>query len=680
VGAVQRLSGPETDAETVILDFVVKNDYGCSWEKTDGIHKVGDTIWLIQISKENGVLAMELPRFECTQNALFAAGIADIGDTETQAILDEFGGLPTGDTFPTGEDLADAIRLGAVLQLLKPEDILPFYQFGGGLLGGDPIIKTGCFANCGWAFSDSGVAKEVHNTSFYYSNPEIALATWWEGGWFLDGHMSAPADQRFMRCEHWKITLKLPDLFDPEDGTEPKGTLELVEMQPLEAPNTFGLDSYVWPDQRGRFQGTYPGADHIPYDFEAPYWPYGGGVYPGTLPFGYGLGLMTRFNTSQGGFSGFGRIGSGDTDRVLPWRTSVTTITENGPATFTALTGPGILSQTVPPRLGNVCGMYGFKPTDYVTELRTVFSHDNPTNIANSHAVFWTHSALMLVPTTTKDSLLQRFEFWGRSQCALPIDEMEPAYAAPVFVFYIGERLEIVYRQAERWKGGHYTMGNFWATSLDMRQNSSYTTSTTISGTHYPYLQVTAPPNPEGNVGLIIPKGVREGYILLRSAVTSDFNAATNNIGTSESKPVGVFAVSRQEAPKIVEYTNFFFNGDISDSSSSGEEGMYGLMLEVRIRYHQYWVSLYWNAQIKMTITVNAQTGAFVYEHNGPMRDWNPWDHNPAPFFYPSVPPQAVERPGYPRYHTALPDGIVLPEAPTAWGIDPIEVTFIGGV
>ena len=324
MGTVQRVAGDENSEEAAVVDFPVENTYGYAWLSTDGIHKVGETHWLIRISKTEGVLAIPLPLFECTTNDAFINAIAEIGDLDTFAVLNEFGGLPTGDNFPTGEELEIAVEGEAVLRLLSSSDVGAFFVFSGSLLGGNAIVKNGYFANCGWAFSNTGEAKEAHNTCWWYSRPDISQADWWDGGWYFDGNMDAPAEDRFMRGEHWKVTLQLPDLQNADDETVPKATIELVEMQPVEAPNCWGLDTYGFPEKMAHFKKAQTSPPSY-YEADEPYWPFGTGVYPGTLDLGYGsyggfTSPYSRFNTSSYGFEG--NHGAGSTG-CLPWRADV---------------------------------------------------------------------------------------------------------------------------------------------------------------------------------------------------------------------------------------------------------------------------------------------------------------------------------------------------------------------
>jgi hypothetical protein len=133
---------------------VVSFQYDYRWRRTHGVYKAGTrNFWLIEIGKDNGVLAMPLPLVPSTATLSYRRHLQRIGDTGGFAVCDEFGGLPSGETFPTGAALTDAITKGKVLQLMTAAQLQPFYTEGNGY-DFTPVS--------GWAFSESG--KQAHNT------------------------------------------------------------------------------------------------------------------------------------------------------------------------------------------------------------------------------------------------------------------------------------------------------------------------------------------------------------------------------------------------------------------------------------------------------------------------------------------------------------------------------------
>jgi len=131
--------------------------YNYKWATTHGIYKAGDkNHWLIEISNTRGVLAMPLPLLKTIAPDGTIIPIADATDTAMQAAIAEFGGLPSGETFPIGTALAAAIANGTVLQLLMPGDLDAYYVTNSGLPHN---------GNFGWSFSESG-SRAVH-TNWY---------------------------------------------------------------------------------------------------------------------------------------------------------------------------------------------------------------------------------------------------------------------------------------------------------------------------------------------------------------------------------------------------------------------------------------------------------------------------------------------------------------------------------
>lgn len=127
--------------------FTIRYDF--RWASTHGLVKAADKRWwLVEISQARGVLAMPLPLYEDLPDA------ADSEPPEIEELKDvvaEFGGQPTGQSFPTGKELTKAIERGDVLQLLTVADIAAFYGYS---------PYSTCF---GWAFSSDG--HEAHNTA-----------------------------------------------------------------------------------------------------------------------------------------------------------------------------------------------------------------------------------------------------------------------------------------------------------------------------------------------------------------------------------------------------------------------------------------------------------------------------------------------------------------------------------
>jgi len=142
----------------------VRYDY--KFSRTHGI-TVGDDgkLWLIEVSITNGVRAMLLPVFPHLTGAAVAAEFKTAGNASMAAAIEALGCLPTGESFPTGQNLANQIALGNILQLLPASALAEFYQ------------SSGYSSILGWAFNASG--REASNTGYYYGDDGIQRGVWY---------------------------------------------------------------------------------------------------------------------------------------------------------------------------------------------------------------------------------------------------------------------------------------------------------------------------------------------------------------------------------------------------------------------------------------------------------------------------------------------------------------------
>jgi hypothetical protein len=141
---------PEDDRTDEVQQsgFVMRYDF--RFHSTHGLVKGPDNRWwLVEISQMNGVLAMPLPLYEDYDKDGEEVPAPDL--EELTVIKEEFGGQPTGECFPVGTALDDAITRGDVLRLLPAKTIAEFYNYSP-------------YSTCwGWAFSADG--HEAHNTA-----------------------------------------------------------------------------------------------------------------------------------------------------------------------------------------------------------------------------------------------------------------------------------------------------------------------------------------------------------------------------------------------------------------------------------------------------------------------------------------------------------------------------------
>lgn len=77
--------------------------------------------WLIKVDSL-GVWAMPLPVIPATTTQAFYDYVAEMGDTELKKILDRFGAIPSGETFPTGADFFKWVRAGVIVKVCDSSD------------------------------------------------------------------------------------------------------------------------------------------------------------------------------------------------------------------------------------------------------------------------------------------------------------------------------------------------------------------------------------------------------------------------------------------------------------------------------------------------------------------------------------------------------------------------------
>lgn len=107
--------------------------------------------WLLRINSA-GVHAMPLPIIPATATPAFREYIEDVGDDELLALLNRFGGLPSGEGFPpVSEDFESWRRAGVIIKVCDTSD---FYE------------HSPFYAACGWSLNSRG--SEGYNTCYDY--------------------------------------------------------------------------------------------------------------------------------------------------------------------------------------------------------------------------------------------------------------------------------------------------------------------------------------------------------------------------------------------------------------------------------------------------------------------------------------------------------------------------------
>lgn len=111
--------------------------------------------WLLRVSNA-GVWAMPLPLVPATTTEAFREYMDEVGDQEIIDILDRFGGMPSGESFPFREDDFQTWKRAGVI--IKVCDTADFY---------DHIMYASA---CGWSFNSRGT--EGYNTCYDYYDDE----------------------------------------------------------------------------------------------------------------------------------------------------------------------------------------------------------------------------------------------------------------------------------------------------------------------------------------------------------------------------------------------------------------------------------------------------------------------------------------------------------------------------
>ena len=113
------------------------------------------TRWLVRVSRA-GVYAMPLPMIPATTTRAFREWIEEVGDSEIKWCLDNLGGMPSGESFPTDVRVFRAWeRAGVIVKVCGAGTFYDHMAFS---------------AACGWSFNQRG--DMAYNTCFDYDEDE----------------------------------------------------------------------------------------------------------------------------------------------------------------------------------------------------------------------------------------------------------------------------------------------------------------------------------------------------------------------------------------------------------------------------------------------------------------------------------------------------------------------------
>lgn len=184
---------PPTEFQKEVARDGYKMRFDWRFPRTHGLTKASDgRWWLVEVRQEKGVHAMPLELHQQTTTESFRAKLESMEDREGLAVLDLFGGFPTGEGFPRDSVEFDSlVRAGLILAQQENEGLDEFYE------------HTAYSSYMGWAFSESGA--RAHNTAWRYGDDgvqrgvhygiEIQIGDSEE----IDPHPMAPALKKHVR-------------------------------------------------------------------------------------------------------------------------------------------------------------------------------------------------------------------------------------------------------------------------------------------------------------------------------------------------------------------------------------------------------------------------------------------------------------------------------------------------
>lgn len=110
--------------------------------------------WLLRISP-SGVYAMPLPIVPATRTTAFRQYMQEVGDDEILAIIDRFGGMPSGESFPAYREFEAWRRAGVIIKVCDSSDFYSHIAYS---------------SACGWSLNSRGT--EGYNTCYDYYDDE----------------------------------------------------------------------------------------------------------------------------------------------------------------------------------------------------------------------------------------------------------------------------------------------------------------------------------------------------------------------------------------------------------------------------------------------------------------------------------------------------------------------------
>lgn len=164
--------------------------------------------WLVRVHN-TGVWAMPFPVIPATRTQAFKDYINEVGDDEIAKILERFGAIPSGESFPKPADFYRWVRAGVIIKICDTADFYNHSPYG---------------STCGWSCNVDGT--RLINTCYNYVNDycygytyqiELKLAAAEREGWIeQQSTANLRPDQSVVLSNY------LSQLFEELDDTEVK--------------------------------------------------------------------------------------------------------------------------------------------------------------------------------------------------------------------------------------------------------------------------------------------------------------------------------------------------------------------------------------------------------------------------------------------------------------------------
>ena len=214
----------------------------------------GKKPWLLRVDRR-GVYAMPLPMVPATTTKAFKKWVDKVGDDELAWVIDRFGGLPSGETFPLGGAFDAWERAGVITKVCDTQD---FYRYS--------AYSTAC----GWSFNSRGT--EAYNTCWDYDEEKgwaygMTYAMRLKLGEVRDDDDAPPEldDDQQRRLNDYMSALYRESAKDRENGPALRYKLGKAKVQELLqraelAPNDMSGEYTYWDNHKAEPIATHNGS------------------------------------------------------------------------------------------------------------------------------------------------------------------------------------------------------------------------------------------------------------------------------------------------------------------------------------------------------------------------------------------------------------------------------------